>query len=179
MALTKTPRRCWNCDVLSRHPVKVPFGRPSAELTLCPSCFRARFVPLLTGGMQARRTHDALPTVLVVDDDPSMRRLLTFALRGEGFAVEIAENGAEALSKIRQQWPSAIVLDLWMPIMNGPRFLEVLRQTSSGQAIPVVVVSANGASQTAADLGVEALVLKPFDLRALIGKVTELVAASA
>jgi CheY-like chemotaxis protein len=179
MALTRTPRHCWNCDLLSRHPVKVPFGRPPSELNLCQFCYRSSFVPLLAGGTPARRARELQPTVLVVDDDPSVRRLLTFALRTEGFAVQNAENGLEALSKIHEQWPQAIVLDLWMPIMNGPRFLEVLRQTSPGHAIPVVVVSANGTSQTAADLGVEALVPKPFDLRTLIGKVAELVAASA
>src|SRR5262245_37048462 len=111
MALTRTPRHCWNCDLLSRHPVRVPFGRPPSELILCPSCYRSVFLPLLAGATPARPARESLPTVLVVDDDPAMRRLLTFALRGEGFAVENAGNGVEALSKIHEQWPQAIVLD--------------------------------------------------------------------
>jgi CheY-like chemotaxis protein len=134
---------------------------------------------MLTERMRARPGRTLPPTVLVVDDDPGIRGLLTLAFKGEGFEVANASDGVEALTRVHEQWPQAIVLDLWMPVMNGPRFLEVLRQTSYGQSIPVVAISANGRRQTAKQLGVEALLPKPFDLRALIGTVTELVATSA
>jgi CheY-like chemotaxis protein len=145
---------------------------------VCDGCFRSCLLPLL-GDQEHPPVGRTRPTVLVVDDDPNIRYLLTCALTGEGFTVENAANGEEALTKVHQQSPQAIVLDLWMPVMSGRRFLEELRQTSPGHSIPVIAISAHGRLQASERLGVEEYLAKPFDLRALIGTVRGLVAASA
>ncbi|MBV9173586.1 MAG: response regulator, partial [Chloroflexi bacterium] len=62
--------------------------------------------------------------VLVVDDEPVIREVVAEALEFEGYAVETATNGAEALAKVRAHAPQAIVLDLMMPVMDGWAFLH-------------------------------------------------------
>lgn len=176
------PRRCWNCDRTSRNVVTVPLEPVSGgrfELTLCHECFRSCFAPLLIGGSPRRRASEPQPTVLVVDDDPGVRRFLMLALECEGFNVDMAANGQEALTRIGEGPPQAIVLDLHMPVMNGQDFLRVLRRSSRAHSIPVLAISAYNADVTASDLGVDAFLAKPLQLRALIGTVTDLIAKSA
>jgi two-component system response regulator (stage 0 sporulation protein F) len=134
---------------------------------------------LLTGETPAPRELALLPTVLVVEDDPNVRFLVTSVLEGSGFTVDAASNGAEALSKMHTVTPDAIVLDLWMPVMNGLDFLRELRRTSPDRLIPVLAISARGTDVTARSLGVEAFLAKPFDLTALVGTVCDLIATPA
>ena len=101
--------------------------------------------------------------VLVVDDDPEVRRWLERVLTAEGWQVSEAEHGREALARVRERRPDLILLDLLMPEMDGFEFLAELHAEPAGPRIPVVVV-------TAADLteddhhrlngGVERILLK-------------------
>jgi signal transduction histidine kinase/CheY-like chemotaxis protein len=86
--------------------------------------------------------------VLVVDDDPDLRKLLRRMLEHEGYAVAEADNGRSALERLREGMPSAILLDLMMPEMDGFEFMEHLRRDEARREIPVVVI-------TARDLSVE------------------------
>ncbi len=58
-------------------------------------------------------------TVLIVDDEPNIRGFLRMALEDEGFSVETAANGKEALDKVRRRPPDAVLLDLLMPVLDG------------------------------------------------------------
>ncbi len=80
--------------------------------------------------------------VLVVDDDPAMRELIRRALERDGLAVVEAEHGRAALAQVARQRPAVILLDLTMPEMDGFEFLETLRRSPEGRAIPVVIVTA-------------------------------------
>src|ERR687883_659428 len=80
--------------------------------------------------------------VLVVDDDPAIRGLVADALRGEGYTVDIAAHGREALDAMRARRPSTIVLDLMMPVMDGFSFLEACHQEQLCDGVPIVVISA-------------------------------------
>jgi CheY-like chemotaxis protein len=84
------------------------------------------------------------PYVLVVDDDPSTRMLVSDALMVFGQSSRRARNGQEALELIREEMPQAIILDLMMPEMTGFSFLATLTRELNGKTIPVIILSALG-----------------------------------
>jgi len=115
--------------------------------------------------------------VLVVEDEPLVRALVTMAFEAEGYDVDTAADGAEALAKACQRPPQAIVLDLMMPVMNGWDFLEAWQCQPTSRAVPVVVVSAGGRQEEQAPVDVQAYLTKPFNIDRLVATVTGLVAA--
>ena len=113
-------------------------------------------------------------TVLVVDDDPAIRELLSMALEAEGYRVVCARNGREALDKVRRDPPDAILLDLMMPTMDGWCFLTTHQTLSTECRAPVLVMTAIGGSCMARQLGARDFLTKPFSLDTLLGKVAAL-----
>src|SRR5258708_34601943 len=79
--------------------------------------------------------------VLVVDDDPAIRGLVADALRGEGYVVDLAAHGREALDAMRASRPVTIILDLMMPVMDGFSFLEACQKEQLCADVPTVVIS--------------------------------------
>jgi len=79
--------------------------------------------------------------ILVVDDDPEILSLLKWGLSYEGYAVETASNGAEALSKAREKEPDLVVLDVMMPEMDG---VEVARRLRQAGDVPILMLTARG-----------------------------------
>ena len=116
-------------------------------------------------GMRAR--------ILVIDDDLALNRLLSLSLEEEGFAVRSAFDGLRALQLLEQEDADAVVLDLHMPGMDGRAFYHELRQ-SKRSGIPVVLVSAHGASRARTELGAEASLEKPFDFVQLLDILVQL-----
>ncbi len=78
-------------------------------------------------------------TVLIADDDDKIRELLELYLTKEGFVVEQAADGAEAILKAQQLKPDLIVLDVMMPVMDG---MEVCRQVRKFSRVPVIMLTA-------------------------------------
>ena len=111
----------------------------------------------------------AAECVLVVDDDPSIRKLIVAALKRDGYVFEEANNGRDALDLMRSKRPSVVVLDLMMPISSGWDVLEERQRDASLQQIPVILVSANRepAVGSAVDKGISAFLPKPFDINVL------------
>jgi CheY-like chemotaxis protein len=108
-------------------------------------------------------------TVLVVDDDPNIRRMIVAALRREGYDFLEAPNGREALDTMRAEHPDVVVLDLMMPVLSG---WDVLRERADDEelrSIPVIIISANRDPEvaTAVAQGICAFLPKPFDIGAL------------
>jgi len=108
-------------------------------------------------------------TVLVVDDDPNIRRMIVAALRRDGYDFLEAPNGREGLDAMRAERPDVVVLDLMMPILSG---WDVLRERAGDpelQAIPVIIISANRDPEvaTAVSQGICAFLPKPYDIGAL------------
>jgi CheY-like chemotaxis protein len=80
--------------------------------------------------------------ILVVDDNRDLRETVSAALEEEGYAVRCAENGAQALALMLRAAPSAVLLDLSMPVMSGWDLLEAVREDAALSRVPVVVLSA-------------------------------------
>jgi len=110
--------------------------------------------------------------VLVVDDDPGMRRLANLALSSAGFRVLAADNGASALPILAAEHPNVIVLDIAMPVMDGRALFH--RMELTGDRPAVVIVSADNAQESQRELGAEASLSKPFDPETLVDMVTTL-----
>ncbi len=101
--------------------------------------------------------------ILVVDDQEAIRDTLETALDDEGFTVETAANGREALDILLRWKPCVILLDLMMPVMDGWAFCEEQRRT--GDKTPVVLLSAAGRlDEHAATLRAAGFIAKPFDI---------------
>jgi len=116
--------------------------------------------------------------VLVVDDEPTLRRLMRRALSGMGLEVAEAANGLEALERFRTHHVVAVVSDVRMPLMNGLELVAHLRD--QGPDVPVVLVS--GSDEVTTRAGAQALgafdfLAKPFDLFDLGCRVLSAVAA--
>ena len=108
--------------------------------------------------------------VLVVDDQQVIRDTLQTALDDEGFTVETAANGQEALDILERWQPCVILLDLMMPVMDGWAFRA--EQKRSGSTVPVVLLSAAGELATHQEaLGAAAVIAKPFDIDSVISTI--------
>jgi two-component system OmpR family response regulator len=107
--------------------------------------------------------------VLIVDDDPAIRGLMADALRNEGYDVDMAAHGAEALDAMRARRPSTVLLDLMMPVMDGFTFIEACHREQLCDGVPILVISAvQDALNRVAELPVHACLAKPFDLDELV-----------
>lgn len=113
------------------------------------------------------------PTVLLVEDDPSLRSTLGFNFNREGYRVLLAADGEQGLSLALEEIRSLdlVILDLMLPGMSG---LHILRQIRSRSQVPVVILSARGEEQDRIDgleLGADDYVVKPFALREFLARV--------
>ena len=113
--------------------------------------------------------------ILIVEDNSDLRELLSDALADAGFEVLAVTNGAEALALDGTWQPDAIVLDLMMPVMDGPTFLQERLRVPSIARVPVLVLTAHPYHhRVLAGLGPTAVLRKPYDLDELIDAVRAL-----
>jgi two-component system response regulator MprA len=115
--------------------------------------------------------------ILVVDDDDHIRSMVVELLEDEGYTVQSAVDGLEALDRLRAQpqHPCVILLDLMMPRMDGWAFRQAQRQDPALAPIPVVTMSAHAnLAATAAPLKPAGIVAKPIDIPHLLAVIAEL-----
>ena len=114
----------------------------------------------------------APPRVLVVDDEPAIRRFLRTSLGAQGYRVSEAEEGQAALDAMRRGAPEVLVLDLGLPGIDG---FEVIRQLrAAGSAVPIIVLSSRTdetGKVKALDLGADDYVTKPFGIDELLARI--------
>jgi DNA-binding response OmpR family regulator len=108
--------------------------------------------------------------ILVVDDDPMLRSSVARILEDEGYTVDHATDGLDALARISERRPDAILLDVLMPRMNGKQLLAALRGDASTAEIPVVVMTTVTGIEGPQTLGASDYVEKPFDVDELLNK---------
>jgi two-component system KDP operon response regulator KdpE len=109
--------------------------------------------------------------ILIVEDEPQMRRAVGAGLRANGFAVLMAESGEDALDSIPLTLPDVILLDLTLPGLDG---LEIVRQIREWSATPIIVLSAREGEQDkvrALDLGADDYLTKPFGMEELLARI--------
>jgi CheY-like chemotaxis protein len=109
--------------------------------------------------------------VLVVEDDEDLVLLISMLLSSDGYRVETAGNGREALERIERELPDLILLDMKMPVMSGPEFAREFKARYDTRAPIVVVTAAADARQRAAEVAADGWVGKPFDPDALLATV--------
>lgn len=115
--------------------------------------------------------------VLMVEDEAALREVLAEYLRAEGFDVDLAVNGVEALRMARQSTPDVLILDVNMPVLDGVAVLETWTADADLGAVPVVLVSATPSlSRLATQFGVRASLAKPFDLDVLVAVIEQALA---
>jgi DNA-binding response OmpR family regulator len=123
----------------------------------------------VVGGATETKGPDVM-RVLVVDDDPSIRSMLEYALGFEGYEVVTAPDGANAIALAHSHRPDAIVLDVMMPRMNGYDVAERLRSDADLAELPIIMVTARTGDEDVLDgwrAGVDSYLTKPLDLTLL------------
>lgn len=115
-------------------------------------------------------------TVLVAEDDPSVRMTIEFVLKDEGFDVLLAEDGEQALSLALEAKPDVILLDQIMPKLDGKEVLAALRKDDSTKDIPVLVLTGMARGEPSEWPGAT-FVGKPFSPDALVQRIREVLAA--
>ncbi len=104
--------------------------------------------------------------ILVVEDSPTMRQLISFSLRSiPGCEIVEAVDGLDGLKKAQADKYDLAVIDINMPVMDGLKLIGLLRKDPNNQAIPIVIVSTEGAEETrkkAEAFGVDAYITKPI-----------------
>lgn len=120
--------------------------------------------------------HDTFPRILVVDDDPAIRDLVSTRLTLAGYTVLSARNGREALTRLRERAYAGMVLDLNMPELDGFGVLEGLRKSNLTPPPTLVLTASHNAAdvQRAVKLGARDYLSKPFDDRQLLMRVARL-----
>jgi two-component system response regulator RegX3 len=111
------------------------------------------------------------PLILVVDDEQSYRDALAVALQREGFAVDTAADGVEAIDRFEASRPALVLLDVMLPKVSG---IDVCREIRSRSRVPIIMVTARNAEIDAVvglEVGADDYVSKPFRLRELIARV--------
>jgi two-component system, OmpR family, KDP operon response regulator KdpE len=110
------------------------------------------------------------PSVVLIEDEPQIRRFLRATLTGQGYRLYEVGTGADALVEVAQRQPDVVILDLGLPDMDG---LDVIRQLREWSAVPIIVLSARGQERdkvTALDAGADDYVSKPFSAGELLAR---------
>jgi DNA-binding response OmpR family regulator len=112
-------------------------------------------------------------SILIVDDDVDIVLTIQDILSAEGYPVDTARNGKEGLSRLEENPAGLILLDLWMPEMNGEEMAKQVRER--GYSMPILIMSAmQGGKQIARQINAAGFVPKPFDIDVLLAEIRRL-----
>lgn len=114
-------------------------------------------------------------TILVVDDEAPLRRLLREQLEAEGYIVREAKDGWDALTQVRKQSPDLIILDVIMPQISGFDVAAILKNDPETLGIPLIILSIAGEEEKGSRLGADKYLTKPIDIEALLKEINLLI----
>ena len=119
--------------------------------------------------------------ILIIEDNPDFRDLLTYTLKAAGYNLLIAATGKEGLDTARREQPDLILTDLMLPLMNGYEICSMLKQDVRYRRIPILMLSATKVQEKdehlAKDCGADLFVLKSIEPKDLLAKIRELLSA--
>ena len=118
----------------------------------------------------------ALPRILVVDDELDLVSVLRMGLEIQGFEVIEAMDGEEGLKRAREDHPDLLVLDLMLPKMDGYKVCRALKFDERFRNVPIIILSARSGEQDrrlALDMGADLFVTKPYDMADLVAKIRQ------
>lgn len=121
-------------------------------------------------------------SVLVVDDEPMTRNLLRMILSHAGYAIYEAEDGLDALEKIKNHAPDLVILDVMMPVMDGIDVCRAVRGDAATADLPIIMLSAYANSEAVEDsmkAGANKYLTKPISRKKLLEEVNALLATTA
>ena len=114
-------------------------------------------------------------TILVVDDEAPLRKLLREQLEAEGYIVREAKDGWDALTQVRKQSPDLIILDVIMPQISGFDVAAILKNDPETLGIPLIILSIAGEEEKGSRLGADKYLSKPIDIEALLKEINLLI----
>lgn len=117
-------------------------------------------------------------TILVIEDDKSVRTLVSKSLTARGYMVETCDDGLEGLTKLERTRPDLIIVDIMMPRLDGMTFVKAIKGNKNTSPIPIIFLTANNDPKSmiaGINLGAKHYVTKPFQIEDLLGKVEKLV----
>jgi DNA-binding response OmpR family regulator len=115
-----------------------------------------------------------MPTILIVEDEDTVREVVSEGLESEGYEVLLADNGLDGLRQAREEDPDLILLDLMLPEMDGLSICRTLRRNSD---VPIIMLTARGAEMdkiVGLETGADDYVVKPFSLGELLARIRSL-----
>ena len=113
-------------------------------------------------------------TILIVDDEPDLVKILTILFRAFGYETESAGDGQAALERVRAHRPDLVLMDVMMPVMTGLDACSAIKADPATAGVPVVLLSARSQwddRELGRQAGADAFVPKPFENRALLARV--------
>ncbi len=162
-------------DVGSRFSVALPLNREATATNASPSSVEDLVRRLKADVRQTTPTNDGqTKTILVVDDEPNIRRLLRQELETEGYLVQEAKDGIAALETIKQAPPDLIITDVMMPRLDGFDLTAVLKTNPETANIPTIILSIVEDQIRGFRLGVDRYLTKPIDVGSLLSTVETL-----
>ena len=112
--------------------------------------------------------------ILVIDDDPTLIKMVQPFLESHGFSVAAAMNGEEGIEKLKSDRPDLIILDVQMPKMNGYTFIFEMKKIGGARSIPIIVLTAKeGMAEIFKVEGVREYITKPFKPEVLLNHINK------
>ncbi len=122
------------------------------------------------------------PRVLIVEDDPDLRRILSLLLRNRGYATETAEHGGAGFTALQRELPDCVLLDLMMPVMDGFELLKRIRTVERTRQLPVIILTASEDERhrlKSQQYFADAYANKPYDIDELVTLLRRLIRTTA
>jgi DNA-binding response OmpR family regulator len=118
-----------------------------------------------------------IPTVLLVDDEMEVLKVISLSLQGKGFKVRTASNGADALHFMQTDMPDIVIMDIFMPAMDGYQVQQKMRSDCKTVDVPIIMLSAALSPEErskALDLGADDYISKPHEPKEFISRINAL-----
>jgi CheY-like chemotaxis protein len=116
--------------------------------------------------------------VLIVDDDPDITKVISFRVKKAGYDTETAQNGQEALDKLKKEKFDLVLLDIKMPVMDGYEFCKIVNADESLKKTPIIVITASvmtSSEDLKEQLKIEYVIQKPIDAENLFKNIDSLI----